>query len=220
MLTVGIVNHDLAEFLPRAIESALLNTDKVIVVDDASTDDSLAVCSRYPVEVIEHEVNSGSAVKGWNELIDACTTDWLIFLSADDELMPWTHEMVGGADWVWGDLEVIDEASRPIELYHYMNFPRTLDECVTYIERNLSLYPTMIAAFRTAWLKDKRAVEFPNTKGFADTATGLTWLRAGPKLKYVPRTFARYRRRASSETFTADRETMRQDLTEMLGGNK
>ncbi|MDD3134889.1 MAG: glycosyltransferase family 2 protein [Methanoregula sp.] len=199
-ITVGIVNYNLARFLPRAIESAL-GAEEVILIDDRSTDKSVEIALRYPkVKIVVHKQNSGSAVMGWNELITKASQEWLMLLSADDELTPQTLGMIEHygkyADWLWGQLELIDEWSSPIRKWEYNGWPTTVPGCQEYMRIHLQLYPTMIAAFRVSWLRENKlhAVGFKTTTMCPDTLTGWNWLKANPRLKFVPEVFARYRR--------------------------
>ncbi|MFA5054162.1 MAG: glycosyltransferase family 2 protein [Parcubacteria group bacterium] len=223
-VTVGIVNYNLARFLPRAIESAL-GAEEVILIDDRSTDKSVEVALRYPkVKIVVHKQNSGSAVMGWNELITKASQEWLMLLSADDELTPQTLGMIEHygeyADWLWGQLELIDENSRPTGMWKYDGWPTTVAGCKAYMRDHLQLYPTMIAAFRVEWLHKNKlhAVSFKTTQGFADTITGWEWLKAEPRLVFVPEVFARYRRWGGSESKTADASAYKAKFAEILRG--
>ena len=223
-VTVGIVNYNLARFLPRAIESAL-GAEEVILIDDRSADKSVEIALRYPkVKIIVHKQNSGSAVMGWNELITKASQEWLMLLSADDELMPQTLGMIEHygkyADWLWGQLELIDEHSKPTGAWKYGGWPTTVAGCQEYMRRQLQLYPTMIAAFRVEWLRKNKlhAVSFKTTRGFADTITGWEWLKAEPRLVFVPEVFARYRRWSGSESRTADSSAYKAEFAEILRG--
>lgn len=223
-VTVGIVNYNLSCFLPRAIESAL-GAEEIILIDDRSTDNSIEVALRYPnVKIVVHKQNSGSAVMGWNELIAKASQEWLMLLSADDELTPQTLGMIEHygkyADWVWGQLELIDENSKPIGAWKYENWPTTVRGCQEYMRTHLQLYPTMIAAFRTEWLHKNKlhAVRFKSTHGFADTITGWEWLKAEPRLSFVPEVFARYRKWGGSETALIDSSMYKREFAEILRG--
>lgn len=94
-VSVIIPCYNYARFLPAAIDSALGQRDadmRVIVVDDASTDDSAVVAraaaARDPrVLVIVHEANQGP-VATFNDGLAVATGDYLIRLDADDVLTP------------------------------------------------------------------------------------------------------------------------------------
>jgi glycosyltransferase involved in cell wall biosynthesis len=91
-MTVAVVipTFNYARFLPEAIESVLAQTrqaDEMIVVDDGSTDDPAAVVAQYPtVRLIRQENRGLSAARNtglWN-----CKTSHVVFLDADDRLLP------------------------------------------------------------------------------------------------------------------------------------
>ncbi len=90
-MTVSIVIpcYNYARFLGEAIESALAQTYQpieVIVVDDGSTDDSVAVAKRYPVRVIEKKNEGVAATR--NRGAREATSEHIVFLDADDVLDP------------------------------------------------------------------------------------------------------------------------------------
>jgi glycosyltransferase involved in cell wall biosynthesis len=90
--TVGVVittfNH--AEFLADAISSALDQTrppDQIIVVDDGSSDDPAAVVAQFSmVRMIRQENRGLSAAR--NTGLHNCATSHVVFLDADDRLVP------------------------------------------------------------------------------------------------------------------------------------
>lgn len=92
--TVAIVIpcHNYGHFLAEAIESALQQTVKaheIIVVDDASTDDSANIAAQFAsrgVRYVRGEWLSVGAAR--NTGAHATTSDFLIFLDADDLLHP------------------------------------------------------------------------------------------------------------------------------------
>lgn len=85
---VVIPVHNMARLLPAAIDSVLRQGDavaQVIVVDDASTDDSAAVAERFgaPVRLLRRP-DSGGAGAARNAGIAAATAPLIGFLDADD----------------------------------------------------------------------------------------------------------------------------------------
>jgi glycosyltransferase involved in cell wall biosynthesis len=91
-MTVAVViptfNH--ARFLGDAISSVLAQTrpaDEIIVVDDGSTDDPAAVVAGFPgVQLIRQENRGLCAAR--NTGLRSCTTSHVVFLDADDRLLP------------------------------------------------------------------------------------------------------------------------------------
>ncbi|MGJ4947787.1 glycosyltransferase family 2 protein [Bradyrhizobium sp. HKCCYLS20291] len=94
-VTLVVPNFNHAHYLPESLGSIASQTrapDRVIIIDDCSTDDSVAVISRFLAErphwqLLRHDVNQG-VVRGQNEALAAAETDWIGFLGADDALHP------------------------------------------------------------------------------------------------------------------------------------
>ncbi|MEP7111904.1 MAG: glycosyltransferase family 2 protein [Ilumatobacteraceae bacterium] len=122
-LTIVITNHNYAEFVAQAVDSALAQrgvSPEVIVVDDGSTDESRRVIEGFGSRV--HTVftaNDGQAA-AMNRGFAESHGDVVIFLDADDELFQDTGRRVTEA--VAADpsivrvqfvLDVIDRFGRP-----------------------------------------------------------------------------------------------------------
>jgi glycosyltransferase involved in cell wall biosynthesis len=94
-VTAVIPCYNYGHYLPHAVESVLGQPGvdaRVIIVDDCSTDDSLAVARRLAsrdsrVTVIAHAVNAGH-IATYNDGLDAVTTEYLTLVSADDLVAP------------------------------------------------------------------------------------------------------------------------------------
>jgi glycosyltransferase involved in cell wall biosynthesis len=92
LMTVAVIiptfNH--ARFLDEAISSVLAQTrpaDEIIVVDDGSTDDPAAVVARFSeVHLIRQQNRGLSAAR--NTGLRSCATSHVVFLDADDRLLP------------------------------------------------------------------------------------------------------------------------------------
>lgn len=124
-LNVDIVidNYNYSRFLATAIESALQQTHPrvhVVVVDDGSTDDSRAVIARYDGRVTAVLKDNGGQASAVNVGFARARGDAVIFLDADDVLLPDTAARVadvfarhGGTVKVQYRMAVIDGAGRP-----------------------------------------------------------------------------------------------------------
>lgn len=95
-VTVVIPCYNYGRFLASCVHSVLAQEHvdlEVLVMDDASTDDTPAVAAelarRHPrVKVVRHEHNHGH-IATYNEgLLSLATGDYLVLLSADDMLTP------------------------------------------------------------------------------------------------------------------------------------
>lgn len=90
-VTVVITNYNYGKYIKNAMDSVYAQTDKpeaLIVVDDCSTDDSVAVIEAAVTDavkttVIKHERNAGVA-SARNDGIAAADTDLITCLDADD----------------------------------------------------------------------------------------------------------------------------------------
>jgi glycosyltransferase involved in cell wall biosynthesis len=84
-ITVGIPSYNQEAYLAEAIESVIAQgvaPDEFIIVDDGSTDKSLALARHYPTKVVS-QVNKGLA-SARNAIIMNATSDYVFFLDADD----------------------------------------------------------------------------------------------------------------------------------------
>lgn len=89
LVSIIITNYNYGAYIAEAIESALAQTfadREIIVIDDASTDDSLDVASRYPVRIVQQD-NSGVCVAR-NNAASMASGMYVMFLDADDRLVP------------------------------------------------------------------------------------------------------------------------------------
>jgi glycosyltransferase involved in cell wall biosynthesis len=85
-----------AAFLERAVRSALvqIGVKEIILVDDGSQDDSLALCHQLraesrKIQVHTHpEKNNKGLAATRNRGLEFAAGDWIQFLDADDELLP------------------------------------------------------------------------------------------------------------------------------------
>jgi len=123
LVSIVVDNYNYARFLAAALDSALAQTHprvEVVVVDDGSTDDSLAVIEGYGSRVhpVRRSVNGGQAA-ALNAGFAASAGSVVIFLDADDELYPSAAADVVAAlgpevAKVHGALDEVDAAGRPL----------------------------------------------------------------------------------------------------------
>jgi glycosyltransferase involved in cell wall biosynthesis len=96
-VSVVIPCHNYGHFLASCVDSVLTNQPgvdvRVLIIDDASTDDSAQVAKQiatndHRVNVITHAVNAGHLATYNEGLLDWADGDYAVLLSADDELTP------------------------------------------------------------------------------------------------------------------------------------
>jgi glycosyltransferase involved in cell wall biosynthesis len=89
LVTVIVPCYNGAAFLEEALRSAVAQSYpevEIIVVDDGSTDNSPEIAQRFPVRYIRQENRGLSEAR--NAGIRASKGDYVVFLDADDRLMP------------------------------------------------------------------------------------------------------------------------------------
>lgn len=93
MLTVSLIvtSYNYGRFLRQAIDSALAQSHgaiEVLVVDDGSTDDSWTIIESYGDRVIALQQRNAGQISAANTGFAACQGDYVLFLDADDHLLP------------------------------------------------------------------------------------------------------------------------------------
>lgn len=89
-IDVVILNYNYREYISVAIESALCQfpyVNKIIVVDDGSTDDSLKVIEKYSDRIRIIKKENGGQISGVVASLPFCESDYVLFLDADDALV-------------------------------------------------------------------------------------------------------------------------------------
>ncbi|MBS1834779.1 MAG: glycosyltransferase family 2 protein [Acidobacteria bacterium] len=103
-LALCVPAFNAASFLPRLLRSAASQAiafDDIVVVDDASSDDTARVAESLGARVIRNEQNRGCSASK-NVALAHASCDWVHFHDADDELLPTftqrAHEWMGRGD--------------------------------------------------------------------------------------------------------------------------
>ncbi len=94
-LSVIIPNYNHAQYLPQCLEAMLaqsIQPQEILVIDDASTDNSVEViedyAARHPrVRLVRNERNQG-VLPNINRGLNAATADYVYFAAADDFILP------------------------------------------------------------------------------------------------------------------------------------
>lgn len=124
MYTVSIIIpvYNVSAYIQRCLESVVAQaTDaariECLLVDDCSTDDSIAVAEAYfstydgsvSFRILHHEVNQGQSVAR-NTGVAAAQGDYLLFLDADDHLVPGSLMLMLEALRTHPEADVVDGA--------------------------------------------------------------------------------------------------------------
>ena len=96
-VSAAIPNYNYAQHLPSRLDTVFqqwMPLRDVILLDDASTDDSLAVAqktadaAKRDLRLLVNKRNSGSVFRQWRRAAEAATTEFLWIAEADDESDP------------------------------------------------------------------------------------------------------------------------------------
>lgn len=123
-VSIVVNNYNYGRYLRAAIDSALAQTYpdvEVIVVDDGSTDGSREIIESYEKRVLPVFKANGGQGSALNAGFAASRGEIVMFLDADDELMPTAVDQVmkvwrPGVAKIQFQLELIDERSQPLGL--------------------------------------------------------------------------------------------------------
>ncbi|MFZ0678376.1 glycosyltransferase family 2 protein [Candidatus Binatus sp.] len=123
-VSIVINNYNYGRYLRAAIDSALAQTYpevEVIVVDDGSTDDSREIIVSYGKRIIPVIKSNGGQGSALNAGFEMSRGEIVMFLDADDELLPEAVDRVvkawrPGVAKIQFQLELIDEVGAPLGL--------------------------------------------------------------------------------------------------------
>lgn len=205
--SIVIPSYQHGAFVADAVRSALAQTVpiEVIVVDDGSTDDTLAVLAaladpRLRVLSLPHRGPSAARNAG----LDAARGEFVMLLDADDVIAPTKiatqlaeFAAAPHAGWVLCDVLIVDEGKTRTETasdrYNYA--ARELDGWIDGMLAQANFIPIMAPLVRREVITDIR---------FMDTSDGTPedwgfWQRVArvARVRYVPEVLATYRKRTT-----------------------
>jgi len=196
MISIIIPCYNGAEWLAETIESALgqtLKAQEIIVVDDGSKDNSLEIAKKYPVKVISQS-NKGLASARNTGIMNA-NTEWLLFLDADDKLLPNAIERIleiskqnPGVDVIAPSLKEFGLGNREIILMEDLK----LEDFRT---GNRLGY---CAAIRRSVLLEIGGYSPKMVEGYEDLHLWINLLTRGYKIKTIPEVLWMYRLKNTS----------------------
>ncbi len=86
-LSLCMIVKDEEEMLPRCLDAVAPAVDEIVIVDTGSTDRTIEIARAHGAKVIEREW-TGSFSDARNVSFEAATGDWIIYLDADEVLVP------------------------------------------------------------------------------------------------------------------------------------
>jgi glycosyltransferase involved in cell wall biosynthesis len=211
IVSIVIPTHNRADMLGGAIESALRQSGsagslEVIVVDDASTDQTPDVIERYGRAVVGLR-NEHNRERGASRNIGAANARgrWLAFLDSDDE---WEDdklavqlEAVGPAKACLTECWLIDEAGLPLGRGHVTTPPRGADVDLINPYRAV---PSSLLVDRDLFMSIGGFPEQRELQGSEDWLLMAKLLRANSDPAWVDQPLVRYRVHDRNSTASPD----------------
>jgi tetratricopeptide (TPR) repeat protein len=110
-LSLCMIVRDEEEMLPRCLQAVAPAVDEIVIVDTGSVDRTIEIARSYGARVIEREW-TGSFSDARNASFDAATSDWIIYLDADEVLIPEDAERLRAlTGHVWREAMYLVETS-------------------------------------------------------------------------------------------------------------
>ncbi|NCP11133.1 MAG: glycosyltransferase family 2 protein [Sphingomonadales bacterium] len=224
-LSILLPVYNVAPYLDECLGSIMAQLDgrgdvEVIVLDDRSTDASLAVAERLAdahggaLTILQHDRNRGlSAAR--NSLLDASRGRYIWFVDSDDYLLP-------GA--IAGLRKIVDRHAPSLIVFDYRKLPpfwkkgfpglggrprRDIMALVRGVFTYRKMYSWLRVAQRELWGDDLR---FPEGRTFEDQATTPDLLLRARSFYYAPRQWLHYRIRNDSIMGSVNRTRQRFDV--------
>ena len=85
-LSLAMIVKDEEEMLPRCLTSVKDAVDEIIVVDTGSSDRTVEIAESFGAKVLHHDW-TGDFSAARNVSFDAATSDWIVYLDADEVLV-------------------------------------------------------------------------------------------------------------------------------------
>ena len=220
MVSVAMCTYNGAKYLPQQLESIANQTipvDELIVCDDGSKDDTIAVIkafaakSSFPVTVHSNEKNLGST-KNFEKCLLLCQGD-IIFLCDQDDM--WRADKVekqlayleenADKDAVFSDGTMIGDDSKPVgsTIWEEIEFNRSMQEKWIKGKAHEILFNGFVVTGATLAIRKtclERLLPFPtHVPDLIHDAWMAMALSLEDKIGFIAETLISYRRHASQQ---------------------
>lgn len=203
LISIVITNHNYAEYLREAIESAIDQDyphTEVIVVDDGSNDESRSVIRKFGNRIRPLFKNQGGQCSCLNAAFKLSRGDAVMLLDADDVLMPTAaslhaRHLADGAVKSCGYMDVVDSVGRCIGRRVPRRLPRSGHYLRNTLRQGLDSVRTSFTSGH-AWSRDFLELVLPlpedDTIGPDGYLTAID--RLFGRLEFIHAPVAQYRR--------------------------
>ncbi len=214
-ITIGMINCNYGRFLDECLQSVISQTypnKEILIVDDGSTDDSLAKIASYraidpSIRLIAHPKNVGLPDVAIQEIFQEAAGEYALIVSADDYL---PHDRVleqymdcfrgrDDLEYAYGNLRLVDEQGKSIGEWAYRGY--TAEEAVRAIFHRMgSGVIPMVGLYKLSYYRDRQAAWVVNPKKplAGDVLNSLVNLKAGWKTHWMNKPVLCYRKHRSS----------------------
>mgnify|MGYP001574818795 CR=1 FL=1 len=194
-ISVIIPSYNQQDYLADAIDSALGQTVpcEIIVVNDGSTDNSLTIAQKYEGIKLVNQVNKGLS-SARNAGIMNATGDYILFLDADDILLPTCVERI---------IETIESTGADIVSPSFKEFGVRNTQIILMPNPQIEDFKTgnrigYCSAVKREALLEVGGYSSRMTFGFEDYALWFDLLSRGKKIVTIPEILWLYRTKENS----------------------
>ncbi|MEM4168108.1 MAG: glycosyltransferase family 2 protein [Candidatus Caldarchaeum sp.] len=198
--------YNVAPYIGQAIESVQAQTLadwEMIIVDDASTDETATVVKRYRddsrIKFLQNAQNMGAGYTR-NRALDVATGAWIAVLDADDWYAPHRLErlLAFAEDWgadVVGDLMICtDRCGKTMRLRSWATRePVPVQPFRVFPERAIRAHAAFQYLARAEFIRQKQVRYVPEIRKSQDTAFLLEMLIKGAECAVLPEALYYYR---------------------------
>ncbi len=217
--------YNVEPYIAQCIESVLAQTLtdwEMILVDDASTDGTVAVIERYlgdpRLKLFRNETNQGAGYTR-NRCLDEATGEWIAILDSDDWYEPNRLErLVQFAEEMQADMVVdlqkdIDSEGKVLEA-RWSQFGENPSQPRYYtVSEVMQVHPAFKPLIRHQFLKEHQIRFVPDIRKSQDYAFYIEILLKGARFAVLPEALYCYRVRQGSITRTYTGQSAFQEIT-------
>ncbi|HFR3671723.1 TPA: glycosyltransferase family 52 [Streptococcus suis] len=217
LISVIVPVYNVERYLPQCLESILNQSYKqieVLVINDASTDNSRQICEKYAktdsrIKLIHKTENSGVS-EARNLGLENCNGKYITFINSDDYVEPrFLEEALAkmieyDSDFLVSSYYRIIEETGEFLLYPYFPEEKILSQKETLDKIYLSTDNTLQKIWGILWKRslffDNFKVQFPSGRTGADTTVISQLVMKSQKIVFINKPWYCYRERATSPT--------------------
>lgn len=192
LVTIGITNYNGRQYLAKCIDSFINQTYKnieILLIDDCSTDGSDEMIRVFEekydnIHAIYHNVNSGGASKGIQEIIEIARGKYFQWIACDDFVFSdAVYRFVSylekhpEKDYVFSDFNIVDENSITVEQWNYKLYPH--NKVIEHIFKSASGLIPMNCLYRLSFFRDNKInwLVYRDNDFSADTLNSLQFIK-------------------------------------------